>query len=132
MNELEENGYIVPPLLYPSATISSNSSWGRSVVVEASCIVSAGAAIGRGALLSGASVIETKDKTGRFVHSGSSATVTKDAAVADYTRVPSGRSSERNKHRTERKKAAGLNSKLFEHNAEALEAAASMLAETGA
>lgn len=90
MNILESRGYIVPSLIHPSATISPNAKLGRSIVVEARCIVSAGATIGRGALLSGASVIEAAAQVGDFTHIGSSVTVAKAAVVENYERVLSG------------------------------------------
>lgn len=90
MNLLEDQGYIVPSLIHPSVTLSPNARLGRSIVIEARCIVSAGATIGRGALLSGASVIEAAAKVGDFSHIGSSVTVAKSAVVAHYKRIPSG------------------------------------------
>lgn len=90
MNILESRGYIVPSLIHPSATLSPNAELGRSIVIEARCIVSAGAVIGRGALLSGASVVEANTNIGQFAHIGSSVTVAKAAVVEDYERVPSG------------------------------------------
>lgn len=90
MNKLEALGYVVPSLVHPSATISPNCRHGRSVVIEARCIVSAGAVIGRGTLLSGASVVEAAAEVGDFAHIGSSVTVAKNAVVDKYTRVPSG------------------------------------------
>lgn len=90
MDALERLGYIVPSLIHPDATVSPDAKLGRSVMVEARCIVSAGANIGRGAILSGASVIEANGSIGRFVHIGSSAIVSKGSAVSDYERIPSG------------------------------------------
>ena len=90
MNELETLGYIVPSLIHPTATISPSCQHGRSVVIEARCVVSAGAIIGRGALISGASVIEAEAQIGAFTHIGSAVTVDKNAVVKDYARIPSG------------------------------------------
>lgn len=90
MNELEKSGYVVPSMIHPSATLSLTAVLGRSVVIEARCVVSASAEIGRGALISSASVIEVGAKIGQFVHIGSSVTVAKGVSVPDYTRVPSG------------------------------------------
>jgi len=90
MDALEALGYIVPSLIHPSATLSPNADIGRSVVIEARCIVSAGSVIGRGTLVSSASVVEVAAQIGKFVHIGSSVTVAKEAVVSDYVRVPSG------------------------------------------
>lgn len=88
-NGLEKNGYIVPSLIHPSVTLSPNAKLGCAVVTEARCIVSAGAVIGRGALLSGASVVEANFNVGQFAHIGSSVTVAKGAYVPEYERIPS-------------------------------------------
>ena len=90
MNEIERLDYIVPSLIHPSVTLSSNAKIGKAVVIEARCVVSAGAVIGKGAILSSASVIEPNANVGQFVHIGASSTVSKGASVEDYRRIPSG------------------------------------------
>lgn len=89
MDILEREGYIVPTLIHPSATVSPSAVIGRSSVVESRCSISANAVVGRGALISNASVIGTGAQIGEFAHVDS-ATVAKDAAVAAFARIPAG------------------------------------------
>lgn len=90
VNMLEEYGFIVPTLIHPSATVSTNAKVGSAVVVEAKSIISAGAVLQEGVLISSGSVIEVMAHVEQFSHVGAAVTVTKNAVVPAYARISSG------------------------------------------
>ena len=89
-DRLQVNGFILPKLIHPSATVSPNAVIIPPAVIEMKAVIGTGVKVGRNCIVSAAALINPGVVIGEDSHIGGGATIPKSTNVPSMSRVPAG------------------------------------------
>lgn len=81
LEELAAEGFVLPVLIHPSATVSPSAELGYGTVVCARAVVGSGAKVGRGCIISSGAAIDRNAEVPEGTHVRCGQAVTSDGAI---------------------------------------------------
>lgn len=87
IRKLEEEGFVIPTIVHPSAYIAPSATIGYGSVVLPGAIIQANAIIGKGVIVSSGAIIDHDTTIGNYCHINAGAIVSSGTTVQEKTKI---------------------------------------------
>ncbi len=80
-----KEGYELPSLIHPTATIGSHVNIGQGVLINSGAIINTGVSLGEGAIVNTGAIIDHESEIGKYAHVGPGSKIAGRVTVGEYT-----------------------------------------------